>query len=363
MNFQKRISSLQKLLIENKLDSIFISNRFNIFYLTGFKGVSETEREVTAWISSNCLKVFVPKLYQEEALALSKKNEFEVLVIEERDNLFKLPIKINSRDDRVGFEANDLKYSELQEFKKILKTKPVPTYKIVEGLRMIKDKEELNLVKQAVKVTDKAFTQIKNEIRIGITEKQIARRLVDIMETLDADGPSFEPIVAYGVNSSLPHYVSQNIAINEGILLIDAGASYRSYNADLTRTFFLGDPSEKFVKMYNLVLTAQATALRSVKSGIKEKDPYLISHKAFGKEAKHFIHGLGHGIGLEIHEEPYLRKGRINLLKKGMHVTLEPGLYYPGWGGIRIEDYVVVTDDGCTVLSKTPKELKDIIIC
>jgi len=353
---------LRDQLNENNLDSLFISNPFNIYYLTGFKGVSETEREVTSLVDSNGIKISVPKLYQEEALRLSKVNFFEVVISEERDNLFNIPSRPLSRNEKIGFEADDLKFSELEKLKKTSNARYIPTYNLVEGLRIVKDKEELTLVKRVVKTTDNSFTQIKNEIKIGMTEKQIANRILEIMENFGSDGYAFEPIVASGSNSSLPHYVSQNIPIKEGILLIDAGAKYNGYNGDLTRTFFLGSPSEKFVKTYNLISKAQEAALKTIKPGIKEEEPYKKTVEVFGIQSKYFIHGLGHGIGLEVHETPYLRKGKTDLLKEGMLITVEPGLYYPGWGGIRVEDYVVVTKNGCEVLSKTPKSHEDIII-
>lgn len=182
------------------------------------------------------------------------------------------------------------------------------------------------------------------------------------MENLGADKPAFEPIVASGKSSSLPHYFTQDRKIIPGILLIDAGACYKGYNADLTRTFFLGNPDRSFKKKYNIILKVQQRVIDNIKPGLTEEEVWENTILYLEEESEYFTHGTGHGVGIDIHEEPYFRSGMKNRLAAGMVVTVEPGIYYPNWGGIRIEDLLLVTENGCTYLSKTNKELSDMIV-
>src|SRR3990172_7569264 len=274
LNFTKRIKALQEKLAENDLDYLFITNLFNIYYLTGFKGVSETEREVTALIDNKELTLFSPKLYQEEARSLSQKNRFGLVVVEERHFLFTHPVKSMYRNKILGVEADDLRASELNELKIYSKSDIKLTQGLIESLRLEKDPEELKLVKSAVKITDDTFQLLKKEIKIGLKEKDLAKKIVQIMDELGADGPAFDPIVASGINSAFPHHITGNTIIKPGILLIDAGAKVKGYNADLTRTYYIGKPEKKFVKTYNLLLKTQKDVLENIKSGIKEEEPW-----------------------------------------------------------------------------------------
>ena len=362
MNYKKRIIHLQKLLSQKKLDAFLVTNPSNIFYLTGFKGVSPTEKETIALIDKSGLILFSPKLYQSETKELGINNHFKVEIIRERNLLLSKPVIKYFKGKTIGFESESISFSEYSYIKNLSKIILKPTKNIIENLRLVKDKYEIEYVKTAVKITDNIFTQIKEEIKPGLTEKQIARRLVELMERLGADGPSFEPIVASDVNSSLPHYVTSNNKIKKGILLIDAGARYKGYNADLTRTFYLGDPDSRFIKSYNLVLFAQKSAIEKTQEGVKEEEVWTLAVKLLGKVAKYFTHGLGHGIGIDVHESPYLRKGCYQPLKENMLVTIEPGLYFPNWGGIRIEDYIQITKKTNIILSKSPKNIEDIVI-
>ena len=360
--YQTRLKKLQILLKAKNLSGLLVTNPYNIFYLTGFKGVSDSEREVTALIDKTGLTLFSPRLYQEEVKSLSKRFKYNIQIIKARHELVESSKSFFAKVSRIGIEAKNLTLFEYIKLKKEIDTKLIVTEDIIENLRVIKDNNEIEYVKQAVKITDLAFQAIKKAIKPGLTETQIAKKLIEEMEKYGADGLAFEPIVASGKNSALPHYSTTNNIITQGIILIDAGASYKGYKGDLTRTFYLGIPDSKFVKTYELLLSVQEIILKNIKPGMTGEETWKLTNALMDKESKYFLHGLGHGVGLEIHEAPYLRKGMQKKLSPGMTITIEPGLYYPGWGGIRIEDYIIVNESGCHVLSKTPKRLEDIII-
>lgn len=360
--YQQRVRKLQKILSEERLDAFFVTNPTNIFYLTGFKGASEVEREVTVLVDFRNLTLFAPKLYQQEAKDLASKNNVKATIVDERHYLFSEPAKKIPKGSSVGFESDNLRFSEYKALKSKAGANVVEAGNLIERLRIIKDGNEVQFARKAVKITDKAFEQIRKEIKVGMTERQVAKRIVEIMENLGSVGSAFEPIVASGQSSALPHYRTQDKKISDGVLLIDAGAKYGGYNGDLTRTFYIGKPDKKFIARYDLVLRAQEAAIEATFPGSKEEYVWKKTVAVFGKEAQYFTHGTGHGIGLDVHENPYLRKGKRSLLKAGMLITIEPGLYYPGWGGIRIEDYLIVNEEKCEILSKMTKKLKDMII-
>ncbi len=343
------------------ISGLLVTNSVNIFYLTGFKGHSEVERESLFFISTNKKAILIlPRLYQ-QAGKLVEKYGIDVKVVKERHFLFpEAAVLLPSL--RVGIEDDNLRVSEYQILRKSSKAKLKEVAGLVEGVRVIKDSAEMKLVRKAVKITDQAFNKIKKEIKVGMTEKQVARRIDELFLELGADGAAFSTIVANGEGSSIPHYVPTDKKISKGILLIDAGAKYKGYNGDLTRTFYVGKPDRKFVDKYNFLLEIQKKALGYVLAKEKEEDPWRKTNDLLGGESKYFIHGLGHGIGLEVHESPYLRKGKVDILKEGMLITVEPGIYYSNWGGIRIEDYVLVTKSGLEVISKAPKDIASVTL-
>jgi len=343
------------------MDGLIVTNPVNIHYLTGFKGISEVEREAIAIVSRKGTTIILPKMY-EEAFDALKVKAVKKEIIEERHYLFTVLGNTFKKGSKVGIESDNLRLSEYSRIKKNFNGKLIESSDIVETVRISKDEVEFKKIKKAVEITDKGFERIKKFIKVGITEKQVAKKLEEIFEELGAGGISFDTIVASGPSSSLPHYMPENKKIKKGIVLIDAGAKFKGYNGDLTRTFYLGKPDRKFIETYKLVLEAQLKALDATRAGKTEEAVWKVAHNALGDEAKYFIHGLGHGVGLDIHESPYLRKDKKMKLQNGMVITIEPGVYYPGWGGIRIEDYIVIENGKCKVLSKASKKLSDMII-
>ena len=234
----------------------------------------------------------------------------------------------------------------------------IPARNAFHALRAIKNDQELELIAEAARITDAAFIAVTSSLRAGVTEREAAWRLESAMHDFGADGPGFPIIVAAGPNGARPHHDPSDRAIQEGEpVVIDMGAEFGGYTADLTRTICVGEAPSEFPARYNSVLAAQAAALSGIRAEMSGRDADQIArdeltNAGFGDQ---FVHGLGHGVGLLIHEFPSLGKSSDDLLEAGQVITVEPGVYFENWGGIRIEDLCVVGTTGLTVLSAAPK--------
>lgn len=241
----------------------------------------------------------------------------------------------------------------------------LPLNGFITKLRMIKTDEEINIIKKAAEITDLAYEDILNKIKPGVSEREIVAELEYFMKRKGADGPSFEFIVASGKRSSMPHGVASDKKIENGdFITIDMGCIYKGYCSDFTRTFVVGKANDEQRKIYNIVLKAQLAVIDNIRPGISGFELDKIARDIIGAAGYggNFGHGLGHGVGLEIHELPTLsplNKKTINM-KPGMIITDEPGIYIPDFGGVRIEDLILVTENGCEILSKANKELLEI---
>ena len=231
---------------------------------------------------------------------------------------------------------------------------------MIEKLRMIKTDDEIRTIRRAAEIADEAFSHILTFIKPGVTELEVSNELEFFMRRLGASESSFDTIVASGKRSALPHGVATGKTIENGdMVTLDFGALYDGYVSDITRTVAVGEPTEELKKIYHIVLEAQMRACSALKPGMtgKEADAvardYIKDH-GYGEA---FGHSTGHGIGLEVHEGPGLSFRSDTVLKPGMVVTVEPGIYVPGLGGVRIEDDVLITEDGCELLTSSPKEL------
>ncbi|WP_433497024.1 aminopeptidase P family protein [Sphaerimonospora sp. CA-214678] len=236
----------------------------------------------------------------------------------------------------------------------------VPVRGLVEAVRAVKDEQEIDALRRACEITDEAFSQVVERIAPGVTEREIARWLEVRMTELGADKPAFDSIVASGPNGSIPHHAPSDRPIGSGDLVtIDFGARYGGYHADMTRTVAVGRPAAWQRDLYELVRQAQQAGCLAVRPGATahEVDAAargVIERAGYGD---HFEHGLGHGVGLEIHEQPFLGPDRTGRLEDRVPITVEPGVYLPGRGGVRIEDTLVTRDDGPELLTLTTKEL------
>jgi Xaa-Pro aminopeptidase len=230
-------------------------------------------------------------------------------------------------------------------------------------IRQIKDPLEQKLLKSAAQIGSMGFDHIVGLLKEGILEKELACELKQFWLKHGGEKVSFEPIIAFGENSSMPHYRAGSSVLKKNqIVLIDCGVIVNHYNSDMTRTIFYGSPDEEFLKIYSTVLEAQQKAIEALKPGKLTKEIDLIARDVIDEKGYglRFNHGLGHGVGLEIHELPVLKSQNVDCktyLEEGMVITIEPGIYIPGWGGVRIEDTVLITKNSYEILTTTPKEL------
>lgn len=283
--------------------------------------------------------------------------------------------------ERIGFEANYTPYGTIHALGKAIaeyrknasgkaaawkKPEFVPLENVLVGLRKVKDDHEVKILRGAVEVAEEAFLALREAVEPGQTENYLAGLLVMELRARGASDSSFPVIVAAGANSSLPHYRPREVVVRKNApLLIDWGARYAGYCSDLTRTLLIGRVSSQIREIYKVVLDAQLAAIASLRPGVKTVEVDKVARDLIGAAGygERFGHGLGHGIGRDIHEGPGLRKsGPGDELRPGMVVTVEPGIYLPGVGGVRIEDDVLITHSGCEVLSSLSKKLEDNVI-
>lgn len=341
---KERIKKLQKQLSELKVDACLIDYPLHLYYLTGLK-LSKGE----LFIDKKQSHLFVDGRYiqtaQERNIVPATLSSSEV----KEKFLKKIKIKTLAFDsDNTSYH----KFLELNAFAKKLKLNLKPVPNPLKELRALKDKTELEKIRSSAKHLWKAFQHIKKLLRPGITEAELALELKLYGLKHGAEGTSFEPIIAFGPNSALPHHRAGNTRLKKGdIVLIDIGLIVDQYYSDMTRTLFFGPEDPRLKKFYQVVRNAHASALRKCKPGATLKDLDIAARQEMKKQGleSYYIHNLGHGVGLEIHEFPSLSKNSVDknvVLKKGMVVTIEPGLYLPGKGGVRWEDTIIITDKG-----------------
>jgi Xaa-Pro aminopeptidase len=263
----------------------------------------------------------------------------------------------------LGFEADDMTVATLERFKKALKEYDAdPEWKATSGigvdLRVYKDAGELELLQRAIDIGDQAFEETAAQLEVGMTEKEAAWIFEKAVRERGAESISFETIIAIGPNAARPHHATSDSKLVEGqTIVFDCGSRYQGYCSDLTRTVVLGEADDEIKRVYDIVLTAQLAAIDMVRPGMTGEECDAIARKII-TEAGHgddFGHSLGHGLGLEVHENPGVGANAKGKLENGMPFTIEPGIYIPGWGGVRIEDVVVLENDKARVMSHAAK--------
>lgn len=344
-----KLQWLRNKMLSLDMQGIIISNPINIKYLTNI------EAEGTLIITPKENVYITDGRYIEQVHSILTL--FDEIIVYDVNHI--------SQDDyenffmfceNVGFEENYISYATYKEYIRKFKINNfVETEYIIEKQRMIKDEEELSNIIKACNITDECFKHILDYIKTGMTEKQIAKEIENYY-TEKSDGISFEPIVASGENSSKPHAVPTNRIIQEkDIITIDMGCKINGYCSDMTRTIFVGEPTDEMKKVYNIVLNSQKFALKQYKDGANTRQLTKMVENDFKLNKYNLIHGLGHGVGLEIHEPPYISYKTDNFLRENMIVTDEPGIYIPGKFGVRIEDTVQITKFGCISLTNSEK--------
>ena len=348
----KRVQAFLDKMQEKELDGIIINNLKNVYYLTGFWGSNGT--------------VFISRdrqiLVTDARYIIAAKQEvtgFEIFA--ERDELATIAkIAKDMGLSRIGFE-DEISVSYYHRMKAAFEGfELVPQTQFVEALRMIKDETEIATIRKACSISDQAFHDALEFIKPGKTEIEIANFLDFRMRELGAAGLSFDTILASGINSSKPHAhpMHKPVELGEAITM-DFGCLYEYYVSDMTRTIYLGHVSDEQAEIYNTVLKANQALIDQAKAGLGFRDfdkipRDIIVEAGYGQ---YFTHGIGHGIGLDIHEEPYFSQTSTEVIKSGMVLTDEPGIYIEGKYGVRIEDDILITDTGCELLTLAPKEL------
>ncbi|MFC1980774.1 M24 family metallopeptidase [Chloroflexota bacterium] len=351
-----RLQKLRRGLEEKDIDGIFISQPENRRYLSGFDGSAGF-----LLITKQNATLATDFRYTEQAKA--QASDYEIFRINNHmaDWLLRLSDRLEIR--RLGFEAEHVTFTAYRQLSDILDgrlplTDLIPLNGLVESLRAVKEPEETELIARAAAISDSAFEHIKDIIHAGMNEKSAAWVIEQFLRDNGSQTIPFDIIVASGPNSALPHARPSMRTINEGEpVLIDMGARFEGYSSDLSRTIYLGTPDDTFKKIYDIVLNAQLTAISIIKEGMTGEQADSSARKAIGQAGygEHFGHALGHGIGLAPHESPRLGPASTDILTSGMVFTIEPGIYLPGWGGVRIEDLVVIEDGQARVISKARK--------
>jgi Xaa-Pro aminopeptidase len=348
-----RMQKLRQAMETRGLTAVLISNPVNRRYMTGFTGSAGV-----AVITANDAWLLTDFRYKVQAPMQARYYE----VVEHGPKLTDTLRDLLSRSGirQLGFEQDYVSYGEYLKYKQELpNVELVPVAGIVEDLRQIKDEAELKIMREAAAIADQAFSHILNRIRPGMTEREVALELETFMRANGAKGPSFDTIVASGPRSALPHGTASDKPLAAGELVtFDFGAYYQGYCSDLTRTVMLGKPTEKHREIYEIVREAQALTLERLKPGMSGWEADAVAREWITRAGYGdcFGHGTGHGLGMEIHEAPRLSVTGDIILQPGMVVTVEPGIYIPDFGGVRIEDDVVITDTGIELLTHSDKQ-------
>ena len=354
---KERLNSLVSKLHQRELDAFLVSTPENRRYLSGFTGSAGY-----LLVTQDRAALFTDSRYTEQAGKQSP--EFQVMRMQPGWNWLMESLK-ESGATRLGFESENMTVASYHQLLEVLKeggplidVSFIATSGMVEELRAVKDPDELALLQKAIDASDSAMDAVRPAIQEGMTEQEIAWCMEESMRHFGADSTSFSTIVASGPNAAMAHHRPTDRAVRQGEpIVIDMGARVGGYCSDITRTVVMGEPDETFRRVYDIVLGAQLTAIHTVRPGMAgdESDNLArcVVHEAgYGEN---FGHSLGHGVGLAVHESPRVGPKSTDQLTPGMVFTVEPGIYIPGWGGVRIEDIVVLGEEGATPLSKARK--------
>tara|TARA_B100000959_G_scaffold109722_1_gene115710 strand:- start:1067 stop:2149 length:1083 start_codon:yes stop_codon:yes gene_type:complete len=351
--YSKRQQDLRKVLDERGLDGMLITNLTNVRYISGFTGSA-----ASCLITPEGQYFITDGRYIEQSKAQVKGFE---RFIDMNSHLSQIKDNnLNPNGFKLAFEGDHMSYALYENMISVFpNTKWENSSMILEDLASVKDDHELECIRTAVEVTDKVYEEILHMLRPGFTEKQVANTMVSKYREY-AEGEAYSPIVATGPNGALPHAIPTDREFENGdFIVIDAAAKYGGYHADMTRTPVIGEATEKHKEVYSIVKEAQQRGCDIAKAGVpcKEVDAATreyISEMGYGE---HYTHGTGHGLGLEIHTSPRFSPQSEQVLEVNNVMTIEPGIYLAGWGGVRIEDDVIIGKDNCEILNQTTKDL------
>lgn len=351
----KRVQRLRKQLNQGNIEALLVTNPSNRHYISGFTGTSGA-------VLLTHDQSYVITDFRYVTQVKEQAPHFEL--IQHKNNIWQAIADV-CRDQGVkelAFEKAHLTFADYENLQeKATGIALRPTSNLIERLRLIKDEAELAILAEAAAIADRTYEHILTFIEAGMTEREVELELEFTMRKQGATSSSFAIIVASGKRSALPHGVASDKRIEEGDLVtMDFGARYKGYCSDITRTVMIGDPDDKQRHIYDIVLAAQKRTIERIKPGMTGREVDAIARDFIAEQGygDKFGHGTGHGLGLDIHELPRLSYNQgETVLAPGMVVTVEPGVYIPDFGGVRIEDDVVITDTGCRRLTKSHKEL------
>jgi Xaa-Pro aminopeptidase len=351
---ERRLKELRSKLAQKGLDGVLVTKRENYIYLSNFTGTF-----ANLLITKEKAILVTDFRYVEQAR--SEAPSYEIVQYQGNISVTLNDLLTSYKVKNLGFEEDYMTYKTYSDFgKKFSDIKLSPLGGAIDHLRFIKDQDEIEVIKEAVRIADEAFSHVLKYIKPGVTETEIASEIEHYLKKQGARGSSFDTIVASGVRSSLPHGVASSKAIEMGdAVTMDFGAIYKEYCSDMTRTVFVGQPKDELKKIYDIVLNAQMAGINGAVKGLSGMEidgiaRTIISDAGYGDN---FGHSLGHGVGLEIHEEPRLSTQSTVKMLNGMVVTVEPGIYVSGLGGVRIEDMIVINEDKPIVLTKSTKDM------
>lgn len=359
MSTTNRLQRLQQIVIDQNLDALFVSNQSNVTYLTGFTGLSPHEREGFLFVTkSNAYLLTFPTyfgMYKDGGDGFTS----QCITADKRISDHLAEIIKKEHIEKIGCEVENLTLAEHASLTQKLGIPFQNTSNIIETLRIRKDPQEIGSIRKAARLTDNGFRFIQSKMKKGVSEKELAFELEFFFKKNGAD-IAFFPIVAFDQNAAIPHYMPNNKQqiTNNNLILLDFGARVDGYCSDMTRVIFWGTPSSHQQKIYETVKHAQQLALEILKPNLSCSLPDEVAKKhIISRGFPVYPHGLGHGVGLDIHEAPRLRSGSSENLQTDMVVTIEPGIYLEGDCGVRIEDLVVLTETGIEILSKSSKDI------
>lgn len=345
---EKRIAILRKEMDERSLDSFLVTNETNVSYLSGFEGRD------SSLLITRYRKIFLTdSRYIEEAESELKRFDIEMVKVSNYETIDGLIRKNNLK--KIGFESMDLPYEVVKRLKGMIgRSRLIACKGLIEAFRAVKDAGEIKLIRKSIRLTKKVLDKVLRELKPGLSEKYLSGQIE--VEFINAGGrAAFPPIVACGANSSKPHARSGDTKIKkDSFVMVDIGCSLNHYSSDCTRMVLLGKVKEKLKRIYNIVHEAEEIAIGMIRPGVRISEVDLaarrhIEENGFGK---FFGHSLGHGVGLEVHEKPAISRLNQDTLKPCMVFTVEPAIYIPGFGGVRIEDMVLVTENAHEVLTR-----------
>lgn len=329
MDYKKRIEKVRQYISKKRLNGCLILSQPNIFYLTGIKGI-----EGILFVGKRTL-IFSPPLYYQQIIDMGKNIE-----VEKYQNLKKFLKDYK----KVGFLEDEVSFSTFKRWKKNYRCDFYPLKDFIKEMRAVKENEEIMLIKKSENIVKEIMRKTGSILKEGITEYEVSMEIKYMMGKKKVN-EAFPTIVASGINSSYPHHIPQNKKIKKGEpVIIDMGVDFSGYKSDITETFFIGEIPDEWLKIIKKVKEVQEICCGEAKEGVEAEKIYKKAVEIFKKDKieKYFIHGIGHGIGIEVHELPFLGKKSRDILKKGMVFTIEPGIYIPGEGGVRFEKMVYI---------------------